>query len=217
MNTLPIATALVAGLAHALEADHLAAVTTFVSRRPHPLRALRFGVGWGIGHTAALLVAGGALVLLQIELPAGLVIALEAGVGAMLIGLGGWTLVGAAWRGQGDHRSAPDAGTGSPGGDGSHGSASGATWVGAAHGLAGTAGFLAIVPAMLLASPWAAGGYLLLFGVGTVGAMGAYALIAGLLFHRVGAHASAAAGTLRCFAGAASIGVGLVWMHGVLG
>jgi hypothetical protein len=217
MNTLPFATALVAGLAHALEADHLAAVTTFVSRRPHPLRALRFGIGWGIGHTAALLVAGGALVLLQIELPARLVIALEAGVGAMLVGLGCWTLVGVARRDTGDHQSALDAGPGSSGACGPQGSASGATWVGAAHGLAGTAGFLAIVPAMLLASPWAAGGYLLVFGVGTVGAMGAYALLAGLLFHRAGEHASAMNGTLRCFAGAASIGVGLVWMHGVLG
>lgn len=217
MNTLPFATALVAGLAHALEADHLAAVTTFVSRRPHPLRALRFGVGWGIGHTAALLVAGGALVLLRIEVPARLVIVLEAGVGAMLVGLGCWTLVGAVRRDGVDRQTALEPGTGSPGAEGGRGSASGATWVGAAHGLAGTAGFLAIVPAMLLASPWAAGGYLLVFGAGTVGAMGAYALLAGLLFHRAGAHASAMGGTLRCFAGAASIGVGLVWMHGVLG
>src|SRR5687768_14976629 len=77
----------------------MAAVTAFVSRRPHPLRALGFGVQWALGHSVALLVAGGAVILLNLELSAGLVSALELMVGAMLFGIGVWTLSGLLhWR-----------------------------------------------------------------------------------------------------------------------
>ena len=85
---LPLMTALVAGFAHALEADHVAAVTAFVSRRPHPMRALRFGIRWGVGHSLALLLLGGAVILLDLKLAPLLVEWLELGVGVMLVALG---------------------------------------------------------------------------------------------------------------------------------
>lgn len=204
MTSLPFATALLAGLVHALEADHMAAVTAFVSRRPHPLRALGFGVRWGLGHSAALLVAGGAAVLLGLDIPASLVGALEVGVGLMLVGLGAWSV--ATTGRQALESTHPHGVKG----------AAGATWVGAAHGVAGTAGFLAIVPAVLLVSPWSAGGYLLLFGFGTVSAMGAYAFVAGMLFHRAGVMAPKAAVAMRIVAGAASVLIGAAWIQRAL-
>jgi hypothetical protein len=205
LTTLPLATALVAGLVHALEPDHMAAVTAFVSRRPHPLRALGFGIRWGLGHSAALLVAGGAALLLRLEIPGPVVGGLEFAVGMMLIGLGGWSVAGVI-RPQAEkpHSHAAEA-------------AAGATWVGAAHGLAGTAGFLAIVPAVMLASPWSAGGYLLLFGIGTVSAMGAYALLAGALFHRAGVVAPKLAVGMRLSAATAGMLVGALWIHQAVG
>lgn len=208
LATLPLATALVAGFAHALEADHMAAVTAFVSRRPHPMRALRFGVQWGMGHSLALLLAGGLVILLDLQLPDLAVRGLEFGVGVMLIGLGLWAIGGVARR--------PAPGTthshaaGLPHGH-THGRPS--TWVGAAHGLAGTAGFLALLPVAFISSPWRAGSYLLVFGVGTVAAMGLYALAAGLLFHRVGRHAPALGRGLRAATALASVVIGSVWMH----
>lgn len=214
LSGLPVATALIAGLIHALEADHLAAVTAFIARRPHPLRGMGFGIRWGMGHSAALLLAGGAVVVLGFELREPVVRGLEVAVGALLVGLGFW----AAWGASGESDDAagqPAARTGgirhSPGGHGA------TALVGAAHGLAGTAGFLAIVPALLLSSPWSAGGYLLLFGTGTVAAMGAYGLFAGLIFQRAGARAARASRAIRVTTGAASILIGAIWMSGALG
>lgn len=211
---LPLVTALVAGSAHALEADHMAAVTTFVSRRPHPMRAFGFGVRWGLGHSLALLLAGGVVILLDLELPDRLVRGLEFGVGVMLVGLGLWVVAGALHIRVGDdgHRRAHSVGVAH-----SHLPGRGTTWVGMAHGLAGTAGFLALVPAAIIASPWMAGGYLLLFGLGTVLAMGAYALVAGALFHRVGSYAPALGRVMQGAAGVASAVIGAMWMHGALG
>lgn len=205
MTTLPLTTALVAGLVHALEPDHMAAVTTFVSRRPHPLRALGFGVRWGLGHSAALLLAGGAAVLLRVNIPTALVSVLELGVGLMLVGLGACSIAAVVRPPLMRMHAHPGE------------AAAGATWVGAAHGVAGTAGFLAIVPAVMLVSPWSAGGYLLLFGIGTVSAMASYALLAGLLFHRAGLMAPKLATAMRLSAGTASALVGVFWVHQAIG
>ena len=209
--TLPLATALVAGFAHALEADHMAAVTVFVSRRPHPLRAMGFGVRWAVGHSFAILLVGGALVLLDLRFPAGMVRGLEVGVGIMLFGLGIWALGSAL------HLRAYDAAHRHAHNDGlvhSHGH--GTTWVGMAHGLAGTSGFLALLPATLLASPWLAGGYVLLFAIGTVISMGIYALAAGMVFHRVGEHAPLLGRGLRLCAGVGTAAVGVLWVRGAV-
>lgn len=213
MAIVPLGTALVAGIAHALEADHVAAVTAFVSRRPHPLRAMGFGVRWALGHSLALLMVGGALILLEVRFSESVVRALELGVGAMLVGLGGWVL-GSALHAR--ILSRAHARAHEHGHPHTHLAKDGTTWVGAAHGLAGTAGFLAILPVAFISSPWLAGGYLVLFGIGTVVAMGLYALVAGLVFHRVGAHAPRLGGGLRVATGLASIGIGLLWMAGAL-
>jgi sulfite exporter TauE/SafE len=192
-------TAVVAGFAHALEADHMAAVTTFVSRRPHPMRALGFGIRWGVGHSLALLAAGGLVILLGLRIPEGLARGLEFGVGAMLVGLGIWTLAGVRSGARNAHEH-------------SHGESAGTAWVGAAHGLAGTAGFLALAPAALLGSRAMAGAYLLLFGLGTVVAMALYAGLAGLLFQGTAERVPTLARALRVITGIASIGIGAIWM-----
>jgi sulfite exporter TauE/SafE len=210
---LPLLTALVAGFRHALEADHMAAVTTFVARRPRPMEALGFGVRWGIGHSLAILLAGGALILLDVRVPAALEAALEFAVGAMLLGLGLWVLMGVFHRGG---FSAPHAQAHAEGHPHSHVHPHGraTVWVGVAHGLAGTAAFLALLPAALLGSAWLATGYLLLFGLGTVLAMGMYAVIAGLLFHHAGDRLPALGTGLRVLTAIASAVIGILWMVG---
>lgn len=88
-------TALVLGSVHALEADHVTAVTAFVARNPGVRNALGFGLRWAAGHGAAVLVIGSALIVLERELPEMLTAGLERLVGAVLIGLGAWTILGA--------------------------------------------------------------------------------------------------------------------------
>lgn len=201
---LPLITALVGGFLHALEPDHMAAVTTFVSRRPHPLAALGFGVRWGVGHALAVLAVGGALVLLDLDFPAGLARGLEFGVGGILVLLGAWLL----WSVLHDRAHAhlqPSAHD--------HGRKTG--WVGVAHGLAGTAPLLAVLPVTLLSSPALSVSYLLVFGVGTVLAMGIYACVVGLLFQHAG-RLPRLAGTIRVSTAVGSAVIGTFWMYGAL-
>src|SRR5262245_1593025 len=76
------------GLRHALEPDHLAAVTTLVTRERSSLRAALLGVCWGVGHTVTLLLVGAALVLLRAGMPASVANLFEFLVALMLVGLG---------------------------------------------------------------------------------------------------------------------------------
>jgi ABC-type nickel/cobalt efflux system permease component RcnA len=64
--------ALLLGLRHATDPDHLVAVSTLLATetdRP-ARRASRLGLAWGAGHAAALLVLGAPVVLLGAHLPA---------------------------------------------------------------------------------------------------------------------------------------------------
>ncbi|MCA9679224.1 MAG: hypothetical protein KC464_29610, partial [Myxococcales bacterium] len=65
------------GARHALEPDHLAAVSTLVAERPRPRQAALLGAMWGLGHTLSLVVVGAALMLARGELPDGTVRAAE--------------------------------------------------------------------------------------------------------------------------------------------
>jgi cytochrome c biogenesis protein CcdA len=76
------------GMRHALDADHVAAITTIVSGERSVARAMRIGAWWGIGHSATILVVGGAIVLFRLSVPPRVALALEFVVALMLIGLG---------------------------------------------------------------------------------------------------------------------------------
>jgi len=84
------------GLRHALDADHVAVVSTFVGQDGNPYRSCVVGTFWGIGHASTLLVAAVLTTVLQIRVPSEIHSLLEAVVAIVLIGLGGHTLVRAA-------------------------------------------------------------------------------------------------------------------------
>ena len=204
-------TALVAGVAHALEPDHMAAVTTFVSRRPRPLQALGFGVRWGVGHSAAILAVGCVLVALDVRLPEVLARGLEFGVGMMLLGLGLWLLWNVL------HERAHQLAGGAPHAHAHHHHGRGSLWVGMAHGLSGTAPRVAALSATMAGSPARAAIYLLMFGVGTTLAMAIYAVAAGLVFQQAGHRAPALAGGLRAATALGSAAIGVLWMVNAAG
>src|SRR4029079_14851416 len=85
------------GMRHATDPDHVVAVTTIVAQQRSLARAARTGVLWGIGHTATILLVGGAIVLLKVQLsgiPPRVGLSLEMAVAVMLIVLGLLTLAG---------------------------------------------------------------------------------------------------------------------------
>lgn len=77
------------GALHALDADHVAAVSTILSDRPELRASGLVGVSWGFGHTAVLLLVGLAVIALKITIPDAVAQAFEVGVGLMLVTLGG--------------------------------------------------------------------------------------------------------------------------------
>lgn len=189
----------------------MAAVTTFVSRRPNPLRALWFGIRWGAGHSLAILAAGGVLILLDLHVPETLARGLEFGVGLMLLGLALWllwSLLHAHAHEQAHEMQHPSV---------SHEHRHATTWVGVMHGFAGTAPLVAVLPLAMTGSAWGAALYLLLFGFGTVLAMGLYAAVAGAAFHRIGRAAPRVGRYMTAATAVGSAVIGAVWMHGALG
>jgi ABC-type nickel/cobalt efflux system permease component RcnA len=80
------------GFKHAFEPDHLVAVSTLMHEEPTIKNALRTGVAWGAGHTTTLVGAVALVAALRIQVSEVHLRYLEAPVGLMLLGLGGWTI-----------------------------------------------------------------------------------------------------------------------------
>jgi high-affinity nickel permease len=82
-----IAVAVLLGLRHATDPDHLTAVTTLVAggEERGPRRAARLGLSWGCGHATSLFVFGLPIVLAKSYLPEPAQRAAELAVGVMII------------------------------------------------------------------------------------------------------------------------------------
>ena len=205
------------GMRHALEPDHLAAVTTLVSRERNSVRAAMLGAWWGVGHTLSLLVVGAALVIVRTEMPAQVSDLFELAVALMLVALGVRSLRLAALQGPGGplhlHRHGPilhtHAGVSSHVHIGAWTFARRPLLVGAVHGLAGSGALTALVLATLptTASRLA---YVLLFGVGSTLSMAALSGVLGWPLARLGAHHRVAR-SVSVVVGCLSIALGIVW------
>ena len=93
-----LAVALLLGLRHASDPDHLAAVSTLIASEPEDgtRRAGRLGLAWGLGHATTLALFGLPIVLFSAYLPDGVQRAAEALVGVMIMFLAVRLLV--RWR-----------------------------------------------------------------------------------------------------------------------
>ncbi|MFB9265591.1 urease accessory protein [Bradyrhizobium erythrophlei] len=181
------------GMQHALEPDHIAAVSSIAARRTSIGDIVKHGLTWGLGHTLTLFVFAGAAILLGRAIPETVAQPIETAVGIMLVGLGAdvlWRL----WRdrvhfhqhGHADgtthfhaHSHAgetvPLACT-VPHARAAHAHAHGFRWrtllVGLMHGMAGSAALLVLTVSQA-PSPLAGLGYVALFGIGSMIGMGA--------------------------------------------
>jgi ABC-type nickel/cobalt efflux system permease component RcnA len=205
------------GMRHALEPDHLAAVSTLVSEERSSYRAALLGACWGLGHTLALVAAGAVLVVLRAEMPARVADLFELFVAVMLIALGVRAIYQAARQGRSgpvhahQHRGRV------------HAHASGAahvhigTWtlavrpliVGAVHGLAGSGALTALVLATLPTTSQQLA-YMGLFGLGSTIGMAALSGLLGWPLARLGAN-RALARAISMTVGVVSTGLGIVW------
>ena len=143
------AVAVVLGLRHASDPDHLAAVTTLIAsgRERAARRAARLGLAWGLGHATSLFVFGLPVVLYSAYLPKTVQSAAETTVGVLIVALAVLLLV--RWhRGvfhEHRHDHAGDAHAHMHSRLRAHGhvrtrSARGAFAIGLVHGMGGTAG-----------------------------------------------------------------------------
>jgi High-affinity nickel-transport protein len=179
------------GMQHALEADHIAAVSSIAARRSRIGDIVRHGLTWGFGHTITLFIFAGAAILLGRAIPDTVARPLEAAVGLMLMGLGAhvlWRL----WRdrvhfhshGHGDgtvhFHAHSHAGETAPHARAAHVHEHGFRWrtllVGLMHGMAGSAALLVLTVSQA-PNAWAGLGYVALFGVGSMIGMGALSTV----------------------------------------
>jgi hypothetical protein len=211
------------GMRHALEPDHLAAVSTMVSRERGGVKAALLGVCWGLGHTCSLFVVGAGLVLLRAEMPASLSDVFECFVAVMLIGLGLRAIWQAAQQGPEGPRHLHRHGhlVHSHSAVPAHVHVGGWTLarrpliVGAIHGLAGSGALTALV---LTTLPTTAARltYMVLFGLGSTVGMAALSGLFGWPLARFGTH-HAVARSITLVVGCLSAGLGVFWGYAAVG
>ena len=85
---------LVLGLRHALDGDHVVAVTAITARYRRIAPAALVGAVWGLGHSLTLCLVGGAIVLFNLSVPPRVGLSLELGVGIALAVVGALNLAG---------------------------------------------------------------------------------------------------------------------------
>ncbi len=79
---------LLIGMQHALEADHVAAVSSIAARQTKFRNIVRHGAVWGLGHTVTLMALSGGAIAFGVVLNETIANWLELLVGIMLVGLG---------------------------------------------------------------------------------------------------------------------------------
>lgn len=220
------------GLKHALDADHLIAVSTIVSERRGFFSSGIVGVMWGLGHTISLLVIGLIVVAMQLNIPEQAAQTMELAVAGMLVVLG----LNVLWKlRKGGHvhahihthggitHSHPHVHGHSREGDHQHlgwivehlGKGKRSILIGMVHGLAGSAGLMLVVLATI---PSTALGllYIAVFGLGSIGGMLVMSTMIGIPFVFTARSSTKLNVAVRGLSGILSVGFGiyLAWQIG---
>ena len=212
-----LALGFVLGMKHALDADHVVAVTTIVSKDRDLWGSTLVGAFWGIGHTATLFVVGFMILALKVTIPDKVALFLEMAVGVMLVFLGGVVAAGLlkerldfhAHQHDGkehlhvhkhsqvelhQHQHAIRRGYRS-------------MFIGMVHGLAGSAALMLLVVTSIH-SPMEGFLYIVIFGVGSVVGMMLISTLIALPFVYTAFHFTRLNGGITAFASVASIVLG---------
>lgn len=190
--TYVMVTAFLIGMAHALEADHLAAIASFSVRGKSVREIVRRGIDWGVGHSITLFLLVVPLFLLGGAISPEIESGMESLVGVMLILLGlrlVWILrrdrvhVHVHSHDDGDHHVHVHSHKGEcvPHSMSSHEHVHAPAFsrtlgIGLLHGAAGSAALLLLVDAQVTVS-WQVIPFVLLFGLGSVAGMAFVSMI----------------------------------------
>lgn len=188
---------LLLGVRHALDPDHVVAVSALVARERRPGVASTLGAAWAAGHFSILLAVGLAALAFDVVFPHALSGYAEGVVGVVLVMLGITNLW--ALR-RPPHVHAPAASLWRAGA------------VGCVHGLAGS-GVVVVVAASSLPTPAAVASYLLAFGIGTALSMVACSALLGAPLARAGGPRARRA--LHAVTGVASVAIGIGILAGL--
>ena len=205
------------GMEHALDPDHVVAVSTMMSQHRTLGRSALVAVSWGLGHTATLSLVGLAVILFNVRIPDWLAPVAELAVGLVLLTLGASIVKG--YLTEKVHAHLHQHGgevhmhfhshAGGEGHDHQHRLLQHRTslLVGMVHGLAGSAALMLLVLATIR-TPALGLFYILTFGIGSiVGMLGISALI-GLPFTRIVQRHAEVHQKIRLTAGATSMAYG---------
>lgn len=221
------------GLQHAVEADHVAAVATLASRSASLRDHVTLAGLWGIGHAAAVLAFGMAVVALGLAVPPALTEWLDGVVGLVLIVLGIDVLCRLRRRRVHFHVHRHDDGAmhfhaHSHAGESVHdarhhdhlhprGLARRALAVGGLHGIAGSAALVVVTAESTRSVPLTLA-YLSSFGVGTIAGMMTLSLVIAVPFRGTAGDLGRFQHGLQAALGTATMALGAwIAVHSLLG
>ena len=211
------------GMQHALEPDHIAAVSSIAARDTRMADIVKHGLTWDFGHSLTLFSFAGAAIVLGWAIPDIVAQPLEAAVGIMLVGLGAHVL----WRLWRDsvpfhrhrggvrlihaHANASDR-LGAAEDEREHGFRWRSLAVGLMHGMAGSAALL-ILAVSQVADPMQGVAYVMLFGLGSMIGMGVLSIVIAVPLIASGRLFTSLNRGLQTAVGLATIGIGATTIY----
>ena len=234
---IPIFTGIIASSLHVIAGpDHLAAVTPLAIENKE--KSWKVGVSWGIGHVLGMLLIGGLFLLFKDLIPVEAISGhSEQLVGIVLVLIGLWAIYKAFKKKEGKHSHPHFHKKPLPHlhvhkhkhedieGEHSHDHKANpakqnnvaAFLVGTLHGFAGISHLLLIIPTLSFPSVFDSAMYLSGFAIGTIGSMGIFALILGIISLRSSlAHNHNLFKYLRIIGGLFAIGIGIFWFFSTI-
>ena len=210
-----LATGLGLGLLHAFDADHIMAVSALANGDKKTKAITRYASMWAVGHGSVLLMMGCVAILFGLAFPTALSEWAEYFVGFMLIALGGFSL----WS---LHKQRLHIKTHS------HGNIHHAHYVvkeskhhdhrplfvGVAHGAAGSAPALALLPAINQQSSLSTLLYLVIFSLGVLTSMTVFGTLLAYAQKGMGRIHAHLVDSFRAGISVATIFLGLYWITG---
>nr|WP_263324055.1 sulfite exporter TauE/SafE family protein [Neobacillus sp. Marseille-Q6967] len=165
------------GIKHAIEPDHVIAVSTIATQSKKLWRSSLAGVFWGIGHTATLFIIGVIIILMKGDIPEKWAMSLEFLVGIMLVYLGITTILSFKNLHIQKHEHDREVHKHHP----KNVSYFKSTFIGFVHGLAGS-GAMVLLTMSTVNSALEGAVYILIFGAGTVIGMLFFTTLIGIPF-----------------------------------
>ena len=207
------------GLLHALDADHIMAISSMASGHNNGQstwsvkRMVGFCARWAIGHATVLLALAALFIFAKFELPAIVPQLAEKLIGILLISLGCWILW-TLWQHKitldtHSHDHITHTHLSQPGKQHKNHQP---VLVGITHGLAGSAPVLAIIPALETSNAWLGLCYVGLFSLGVLTTMLVFGCFLGKLQHWISSWGQRLFQISRVIVAFTSIAFGSFWL-----